>query len=169
MRWETSCDWRLGSEELASHRNVLRTDNHHLQFCLQISVFWSCSKLPVLSAVMFRETPTTSALMFPRVKSYLLSPVCTGILCLMSPWKLPQKAGDWREDTGPCLLRVWRHRGNHLFLAQRGHEGEFEDENVAFLGSRAGNTGYHHVVGDADRLEGTTLQLTTVMASSRLR
>ena len=40
---------------------------------------------------------------------------------------------------------------------------------MAFPGSRAGNTGYHQVVGDADRLEGTTLQLMTVMASSRLR
>lgn len=39
MRWETSRDWRLGSEELASHRHILKTDNHHPQFCLQISLF----------------------------------------------------------------------------------------------------------------------------------
>lgn len=60
--------------------------------------------------------------------------------------------------------------GKPPFPGTEGHEGEFEDENMAFLGGRATNTGYHRVVGDADRLErGTTLQLTTVMASSRLR
>lgn len=69
---------------------------------------------------MFREILTTSALMFPRVKSYLLSPIRTGILCLMSPWKLFPRRQVIEGKTLVLVCSVSEGTGETLFSWHRG-------------------------------------------------